>query len=119
VNDEYEARAIRQARSAAFRSTMLDRFGAVIYAPANGYVLGTGYNHRLAGVPMEYEFSSHAEMSALRKALKKYRIGSYGGTWIMVTRHYNQAGNEKSAIPCERCAKIIVAFGIQIRCGPF
>jgi cytidine deaminase len=116
--NEYESRAIRQAKNAAFRSAMLDRFGAVIYAPANGFVLGTGYNHRLRGIPMEYEFSSHAEMSALRKALKKYRIGSYG-KWIMCCRHYNRSDVEKVAIPCGRCLEVLKAFDIDVHWGPF
>jgi hypothetical protein len=101
------------AKNAAMRSTMLYRMGAVISAP-NGFILGKGFNTTSKGNPLAYDWSTHAEIVALRCALKKYKPGSYGCWTIWVVR-LNAKGDEMRADPCNRCDKILRALGVEMR----
>jgi tRNA(Arg) A34 adenosine deaminase TadA len=105
------------AVNAARRSAMLHRMGAVIVA-ANGFVMGKGHNTTSRGNPLAYDWSTHAEVAALRSALKKYRPGAYG-KWTLYVVRLNQKGEQMLAEPCDRCRKILDGLDIAVDWSPW
>ena len=105
------------AINAARRSDLLHRMGAVIVAP-NGFVLGKGYNTKSRGNPLAYAWSTHAEVAAVRSALKKYKPGSYG-RWLMYVVRLNQKGEQMLAKPCVRCSRILDGLDVDVDWSPW
>ena len=95
---------IEMAIKAANRSSMKYMIGAVIFDGRE--IVGIGYNKQLRSKAAPY--SIHAEVSAIKWAIKKHGADRLKGCDLFV---YRAPGN--LAYPCSCCRSIIEAVGIR------
>lgn len=96
------------------------KFGALVVL--NGYVIGRGWNRRLArSEPMPpfpvCPWSIHAEQDAIYKALKRHK--DLTGAVLYVAGLFSDTGKpyvpKKLVSTCHRCTKVRIQYGLRIR----
>lgn len=104
---------IRLARNEAYKSTFFrTRFGAIV--EKNGRVLSRGVNYigHCAIVARPYPESTHAEVSAIAKLLRRRRWDDLVSASLYVAR-IGRDDVLRLARPCPNCYELISSVGIK------
>jgi tRNA(Arg) A34 adenosine deaminase TadA len=100
---------LNEAINQAMKSDMNSNHGAILVR--RGKIVGKGYN-RYVNSNCDKIFSIHAEVSAIKNALKKVHPDELKMCELIIIRvnNENECLNSK---PCEKCSKIINMYNIR------
>jgi tRNA(Arg) A34 adenosine deaminase TadA len=113
-SDKYLELALEEARVNPVDD--LQKMSAIIYR--GNQIISIGLNGRKTD-PLQKKYARnhksiaiHAEISAIKNALKKYPVSSLDGCSMAVARVFRD-GSPALAKPCKGCARAIAAFGLS------